>query len=587
MSPDYLRQRLLDLEGQSYKAYKELRGLYEFGRYSLAIDHVQGDPFASPSRLAVRVPLTVAGFPLDLWRSPSRNRALCDYLTRQLDRACYQQSKPMGTGNSGQFSACRTGQEILDRTAVQIFSDPDQTAAGSTLELRFFLGLPAQGRRALGRAAIALMYDRLPQIIEQSAYFANLDAAAIRQHVETAEDADSLRSQLVERGLVAFIADGSILPRRSGVDDRPLAQTAIAFRSPDSLRVSLSAPNRGEITGMGIPAGISLIVGGGYHGKSTLLEAIERGVYNHIPGDGREFVVTEASAMKIRAEDGRSVAGVWLEPFINHLPYGRSTHAFSTENASGSTSQAASIIEALEVGTRALLIDEDTSATNFTIRDRRMQALIAKDREPITPLIDRVRQLYDEHGVSTILVMGGSGDYFDVADTVIELTDYVPSDATDRARAIAAQFATGRQTEALEPFGTIPARRVQPHSIPTHPKAHGLDGKARSANAIEIAKELIDLSAISQIVDVAQARAIAHAIVFLRDHVLDRAVSDLTFAAMIDRVMTVIAEAGLDGISAFPQGDLAEFRAIDFAAALSRLRTLRVGRDADSARTRV
>jgi predicted ABC-class ATPase len=572
MLPDYLRQRLLDLDGQSYKAYKDLRGLYEFERYSLAIDHVQGDPFASPSRLAVRLSLAVAGFPIDLWRSPSRSRALCDYLTRQLDRACYQQSKPMGTGNSGQFSACRAGQEILDRTAVQIFCDPDQTAAGSTLELRFFLGLPAQGRRALGRAAIALIYDRLPQIIEKSAYFANLDADAIRQQVETAEDADALRSQLVDRGLVAFVADGSILPRRSGIDDRPLTEAAITFRSPESRRVRFTCPNCGEISGMGIPAGITLIVGGGYHGKSTLLEAIERGVYDRIPGDGREFVVTEASAMKIRAEDGRSVAGVWLEPFINHLPYGKSTRAFSTENASGSTSQAASIIEALEVGTRVLLIDEDTSATNFTIRDRRMQALIAKDREPITPLIDRVRQLYDEHGVSTILVMGGSGDYFDVADTVIELTDYVPSDATDRARAIAAQFATGRQTEALEPFGTIPARHLQPTSIPTHPKAHGLDWKARSANAIEIAKEPIDLSAISQIVDVAQARAIASAIVFMRDHVLDAA--PLTLAAAIEQVMAVIDREGLDGISVFPQGDLAEFRAIDLAAALSRLRTL-------------
>ena len=101
---------------------------------------------------------------------------------------------------------------------------------------------------------------------------------------------------------------------------------------------------------MGIRKGITLIVGGGYHGKSTLLKALEAGVYNHIAGDGREFVITDDTAFKLRAEDGRSITGVDISPFIKNLPNKKDTVHFSTEDASGSTSQAANLMEALESG---------------------------------------------------------------------------------------------------------------------------------------------------------------------------------------------------------------------------------------------
>ena len=181
-----------------------------------------------------------------------------------------------------------------------------------------------------------------------------------------------------------------LLPRRSGVDDRPLEGGGVVpFRSPESLRVVLQAPNAGSVPGMGVPVGVTLVVGGGFHGKSTLLRALEAGVYNHRPGDGRERVVSDPDTVKVRAEDGRAVAGVDISAFIDGLPLGQDTHHFTTPNASGSTSQAATIVEALESGAHALLVDEDTSATNFMLRDRRMQSLVPKDAEPITPFQPR------------------------------------------------------------------------------------------------------------------------------------------------------------------------------------------------------
>ncbi|MDC0832336.1 ABC-ATPase domain-containing protein [Geitlerinema sp. CS-897] len=554
---------LLDLDNRGYKAYKDIQGQYEFPNFTLIIDYVQGDPFASPSKLRVRVPQSVAKFPAELYNTPSRQVALRDYLTRQFDSACHRVSQHRGTGKSGTIAVCRMGQEVLDRTSAYINDD--------WLELRFVVGLPARGRRILGRQAAYMLCEDVPESIDRALVYANLDAADVRRHVETVEDADWLRSQLSERDLVSFVADGAILPRRSGVDDRPLQKNAVPFESPDSLRVTFDRPNGGEISGMGISKGVTLVVGGGYHGKSTLLRAIELGVYNHIPDDGREFVVTDPTAVKIRAEDGRYVAGVDISPFINNLPQNRPTTSFSTENASGSTSQAANIVEALEVGAKLLLIDEDTSATNFTIRDRRMQQLIAKEKEPITPFIDRVRQLLEEREVSTILVMGGSGDYFDVADTAIAMTEFLPSDVTEEVRQIAAEFATGRQPEGGEVFGEVRSRAIDPDSIDPSRGKRSVKWQVRDIDEIVFGTENIDLSAVQQLVDTGQLRAIAEAMVYLKQEYAD---GRRTLTELLDLIFSDIENRGLEVLSPFPQGDLAEFRRFEFAAALNRLRTL-------------
>ena len=565
MSTNHLRSSLLRLDGASYKAYKEIKGNYQFPDFTLIIDYVQGDPFASPSRFRVKIPQVIAQFPKNLYETPSREIALRDYLTRQFHFFANQISSRRGTGKSGLIAISPLKQEVLARTSA--FIDDDY------LEVRFVVGLPARGRRILGRQAAAMLCEDIPNIVEKALLYESLDAQAIQAQVETVEDADWIRQQLSSINLTAFVPNGAILPRRTGVDKRPLAENVIPFTSPPSLEVEFDCPNRGKIKGMGIPGGITLIVGGGYHGKSTLLQAIELGVYNHIPGDGRELVVTNPHAVKIRAEDGRTIAGVNISPFINQLPGGKSTRSFSTTNASGSTSQAANIMEALEADAQLLLIDEDTSATNFTIRDRRMQMLIAKEKEPITPFIDKVRQLYSDYGVSTILVMGGSGDYFEVADTVIAMDNYRPYDVTERAKAIAKEYPSNRNAEGGTSFGEITSRVPVKSSIDpsTHKKSVKL--KVRDLDEISFGSEEIDLVAVEQIVDAAQLRAISHAIVYAKAHYLDR---QITIPEILDLVMKDIHEQGLDILTDFTQGDLALFRRFELAAALNRLRTLEI-----------
>ncbi|NJN57490.1 MAG: ABC-ATPase domain-containing protein [Leptolyngbyaceae cyanobacterium SL_5_9] len=572
MDSQRLYQQLLQLDQRSYKAYKQIAGVYQFPGFELSIDYVQGDPFASPSRLRVQIPQTysqrtdsrIKSFPEELYRSHSREVALRDYLTRQFAQVAAEVRGRRGSGNSGLIAIAPTSQQVLERTSVLITS--------KQLEARFVVGLPARGRTVLGKQAAELLCDDLPLIVDRALNYAQLNSAELQRHVETVEDADWLRQQLAERGLVTFVANGAILPRQSGVDDRPLTTHALPFQSPDSLQVSFHRPNQGEIGGMGIPAGITLIVGGGYHGKSTLLRAIALGIYNHIPGDGREFVLTDPAAVKIRAEDGRSISGVNISPFINHLPQGRSTEQFSTENASGSTSQAANIMESLEAGATVLLVDEDTSATNFMIRDRRMQALIAKAKEPITPFVDKIRQLYQDYRVSTILVMGGSGDYFDVADTVIAMTDFQPQEVTEQAKAIAQQYTTDRTPEGGSQFGAIAQRT---------PKFEPLEKrddrpprtKVRDVDELVIGAETIDLTAIEQIVEVNQLRAIGATLTYIQQHYLDGRYSLKT---ILEYVMADLQSSSPDILTAFPQGDLAMFRPDELAAVINRMRSLGV-----------
>ncbi len=563
---DELRRRLQRIDGRGYKAYKTLQGAYDLGDFVLHLVHVQGDPFATPSRVHVWVPQAVAGFPSWSYQSEARAIGVAHLLARTFAEKARRLSRPRGSGHSGRIEMDRPGQEVLPRTAVRL------TAEG--IEARFSVGLPAYGRRIDANEARALLLEDVPRVVRESLRFAAYDPETVRTFAEVNEDATWLRAQLPSWGLVAFVANGACLPRRSGVDERPLEEGAVLFKAPPSLRREVVLPSGRRLTGMGIPAGVTLIVGGGYHGKSTLLRALERGVYNHEPGDGREFVVTVPDAVKIRAEDGRSVAGVDLSPFIRNLPSGIDTRAFSTTNASGSTSQAAAIQEALETGTSLLLIDEDTAATNFMVRDRRMQRLVPGTQEPITPFIDRVRQLYETRGVSTILVVGSSGDFFDVADTVIKLHEYRVEDVTEAAREIARQFPSERTPVTDNPFQEPSVRRVpDPSSVSLQKGKRSSYARARGRETLQIGTTLIDLRAVEQLVHVAQTRAIGQALAYACRRYLDghRPIPEIVAAVLED-----IDRAGLDVLD--PKGllDLAGFRAQELAAALNRLRTLRV-----------
>ncbi len=572
-----LERLLARIDGRGYGAYRELRGPWALDGAVLCVDRVQGDPFAAPSRVRLRLPMERAALPEELFRGPVRRTAAEDFLARALAEQLRRGHRGAGSGKSGLVQIDVGGQTVLERTAIRLAPD--------FVEARLEVGLPAAGRRILGREALRLLCGELLAAAEGGLRWEALDGAAAVAFADAVENQEALRAQLGGLGLVAFVADGAVLPRRSGVSELPLeADEAVPFRSPDSLRVALDLPRPGpggarRLSGMGIPEGVTLIVGGGYHGKSTLLAALERAVHPHVPGDGRDVVATRADAVKIRAEDGRRVERVDIRAFVGALPGGRTTEAFCSDDASGSTSQAAGLVEALEAGSRLLLVDEDTAATNLMVRDARMQELVAKRDEPITPLVDRVRELRDRLGVSTVLVMGGCGDYFEVADTVIAMRSYRPEVVTDRARAIAARHATGRRHEAGTPLAPPRPRLPSAESLDPARGRRPVKIVARGRDEIEFGRERIDLRAVEQIVDPSQVRAIGGALRYARDHLM----GGRSVAEILDALEALLEDAGIDALAPDRRaggeehpGNLARPRRFEIAAALNRLRTLRV-----------
>ena len=564
---DTLVDFLNGIDGKGYKAYKGLRGTWTFPDFVLHVDHVQGDPFAAPSRVRVILPPETATLEDAVLTSRSRRLGVASLLAKRFDETSRRTMVRRGSGKSGLLEIETQGQAVLAQTAVIV-------GEHGTVEARFRIGLPAQGRRACGHAAIALLTIDVPVVVDRGLRAGSVGHQDIRQHALTNEDADALRAELAARDWVTFVADGAKLARRSGVDDRPLlGDTAIPFSTPVGLTAEVELPNAGTVRGMAIPRGVTLIVGGGYHGKSTLLRAIESGVYNHCYGDGRESVVTDPSAVTIRAEDGRSVAGVDISAFIGTLPQGQDTRAFSTPNASGSTSQAAAIVEAIEAGATTLLIDEDTAATNFMIRDRRMQALIPKKEEPITPLIDRVRSLWETRGVSCVIVLGGSGDYLDVADTVVAMNEFRPSDVTADARRVASELPTGRKEEEPRSIEVFRTRLPNPASVDPSTTKREAEIKVFRGHSLVFGNETIALSAVAQLVSRAQTLAVGRGLLLARTRFMDgqRSVSEI-----LNLVTEVIEKDGLDELDDRKVGDLAHFRPMELAAALNRLRTLEV-----------
>ena len=335
-----LKELLHSINRKSYPAYKSLRGAYQFDRYILSIDHVQGDPFASPSHISVKLSHRDTGFPAEYYKDSLTRITLGDFLNRQFEQQVNRYTfRAKGSGKSGLISVSHCDQEVLARTACEI------TEKGITA--RFFIGFPANGRTINSPELEKILFDFLPVCVHKAFFYRNLDPEALRKAICLAEDQAFIRQELKKRSLAAFVSDGAILPRESGISSRPM-KNSVPFVSPESLRVSMELPHRGTITGMGIPCGITLIVGGGYHGKSTLLNALELGIYDHISGDGREYVITDSSAQKLRSEDGRFIKDVDISLFINDLPNKKDTLCFSTEDASGSTSQAAGIVESME-----------------------------------------------------------------------------------------------------------------------------------------------------------------------------------------------------------------------------------------------
>ena len=525
-----LRRVLQRINHKSYGMYKSLAGAYDCGKYVLHIDHVQGDPFASPSRLRFEIRKNSHGFPEEYWKEKYRRLALEDQVLRRFNGFLRKMDRGnMGSGKSGRITTCRTGQKVLERIAV-VFSE-------NKMELRFEMGFPARGRSILADEMIKLLFDTLPKLAEGCLFYNKWDAKSrerLQAAIFLADDQKALREELEKRKLAAFVADGAILPRESGISDLPM-KGAVAFQSPETLRTQICLPHRGVITGMGIPEGITVIVGGGYHGKSTLLKALEQGVYNHIAGDGREYVLSRDYAMKIRAEDGRSVLHSDISMFINHLPNGQDTTDFSTENASGSTSQAANLVEALEAGSRLLLLDEDTSATNFMIRDKVMARLVSDDREPITTLLRHIRSLYERHGVSFVIVVGSSGDYLSVADHVLQMDRYEVKDVTEAAGIICRE----ERIEGQYPAGSLDfpdfTRALKPAG------AGRMKMKAMGTDTVMIDRDMVDVRYLEQLADDGQTVGLA----YLMGWILANQRQKTAITSLLDDMYRQIEKKGL------------------------------------------
>ncbi len=540
-----LRRQLAAIDRRGYPAYKGLRGAYDMGSFTLSVDRVQGDPFAAPSKLSVAVPWATSGFPRSLRDEPHRRTALEDLLVRRFSAELSKASfKVGGSGRSGFLATSRPGPEVLRRSACEV---ADQGAT-----LRFEAGFPARGRTVDARALERMLVELVPRCVRAALVCDEGVLSAARSAIDLADDQLAARRELGRLGLVAFVANGSVLPRESGVSSRPM-RSAKPFRSPESMRVTLDLPHRGAVAGMGVRRGVTLVVGGGYHGKSTLLRALQEGVYDHVEGDGRELVVTDGTAVKLRAEDGRSVRDADISLFVGNLPDGRDTRRFSTADASGSTSQAAAAVEAVEAGSRVLLVDEDTSATNFMVRDALMEAVVTGDCEPITPFVERVRDLWERAGVSTVVVAGSSGAFFSVADAVVQMDRYEARDVTGRVR------------EACRALGAPPARRAPGFELPAAgrafpirslasgrqaagPAPRGRGGDARlkvrcqGLDGLSVGPATADLRLVEQLVDPEQVSALAQMVrAMAGEGLLD---GSLPLVEAADRLLARVAERG-------------------------------------------
>ena len=556
-----LKRELEKIDGRGYKTYKTLEGQYSFEDYILSIDHVQGDPFASPSRIRVIVNSNNNKFPKNLFDEKYKKITICDFLTRLFSKNIYKYGeKVFGSGKSGLIEISKCPQQVIERTSIIINNEK--------IEARFYIGFPARGRSVLSKELEKILFNIIPNIVKNTLIYNNINIKALNDKLKLAEDQEFIRKQLKDKKLIAFIANNSILPRESGVSQKPL-KDGKKFISPKELEVEFNTPNRGLIKGMGIPEGITLIVGGGYHGKSTLLKALELGVYNHIEGDGREFVITDNTALKVRAEDGRAITKTDISLFINNLPNGKDTKKFYTENASGSTSQAANIIEGIESGTKLFLIDEDTSATNFMIRDSVMQQLVSKDKEPITPFIDVARSLYKQKGISTILVAGSSGDFFDIADLVIQMDNYEPYEVTKKAKALSRGITNVNENLKVDiDFN----RMILKGTIESGPK--GVKVKTLGKDGISINKENIDLRAVEQIVDNEQLNTIGAIMKYAENKLMGK---NLTLAQIADNITEELKNnlIGIENIKG-GYGSLAIVRKQEIMCAYNRYRKIKI-----------
>ncbi len=567
-----MKNEILTLDNKPYSAYKRLKKTFIFKQFEFKIDYVQGDPFAAPSKCVIKIPKSIFSTSVKQHWDQKRRVPLCDFFGRRLAKLISNlPNRDMGSGKSGHIRIDHGGQQILDRASCQI---TDQ-------EMQFYLeiGLPAYGRRIAGKHCEYLLSEIIPELISKNLKVSIGVEADLKQHIHCYLNDLALRKKLKEINAIAFIADESVLPRIRGDRQEPMEEGVKPFQSPENLSTKLTLAyeyaGKKEIKGMLLPCGIHIITGGGYHGKSTLLQALAQGVYCNIPGDGRELVITNSNCMQIKAEEGRAISGVDLRPLIQNIPGKEDTSCFNTQDASGSTSQAASIVEAMESGSRLLLMDEDSSATNLLIRDARMQALVQKQWEPITPWIDRIEDFYKYYGISTVIVIGGCGDYLEVANKVLKMEEYQLRDVTSEAAEIVRKFKNLRKKEEISPLKPSKDRYILPETIDASRGKHTFKLELIGTKILRFGHNEIDLRSLEQLTDSSQLRAAAFAMMWIRQKAEK---SDVCLEKIFNELEYELKSRGLKilwGKQEHP-GDLAMPRIQEIAALLNRLRPLKV-----------
>jgi len=457
-----------------------------------------------------------------------------DYLARKLYSSLAKVSERVGSGNSGYLGIPKLSNCILRRSSVDV--------KGRKLVLRFFVGLPAKGRRILGKEAEKIVYEKIPKVVRSILETREED---IREQIELYEDQEFLRRWIRDNRIVSFIAEGSVLPRESSFSEKPL-KTGKPFRFEKSVTVSL--PSGRKVKGLAIPEGLTVITGGGYHGKTTILNSIQRGIYNHVKGDGRELVISRDCVL-VFAENGRIVNSVDVSSFISNLPTGERTDRFSTLNASGSTSMAASIIEAIELGVEVILIDEDTSATNLLYKDEIMERLVRKD--PIRQLCYQVRDIIEKTGTSFVIISGASSVFLPLADKIFLVENYEPRE--------------------VETVCNDAERGVNNFKYPRRREFRGVDGlrkvKAKGYRIsidLERGKFELDLSSNPRIVEEGQVRLIARALKKFKAFRGD-------VKSVVESFNAALKEKGFEFFSNPVTPDLTEVDGKDFVWVLNRI----------------
>ncbi len=353
---DQLIRKVKKIDGAGYGASVNILGSYSYdNQVVLIIDRVPRDPGDPlPGKIKILIPYKELRYDKKIVMKNNLSiRASKHFFNSITHRTIRYEGHPW-------LWIDPPGQAFLERNSINFFED--------YVEIRLDFYVPYKGRRKISGGRLRrLIIETIPRIINELRG-SSKKKKNLGRMIETIEDQEYLRKKLSEEGILAFIADGSILPRR-GDSDLPL-RDAVPFKAPKKYSVIFNLPHHGQISGLYIERGkVISFAGANFHGKTTILTALSVAHYNYIPGDGREFVISIDELPLIAAENRRVIRGIDLSILMKKLP-GKNidTALFNTNEASGSTSQAASLLEALEFRVKGILIDEDSSAVNLLLR---------------------------------------------------------------------------------------------------------------------------------------------------------------------------------------------------------------------------